>query len=137
MIGIGNSKAAESFCSFTGLSLDSLRCDPDGAVHEELNLHQGLRWKVPNSVSDDSLKFLLNSLPGGAPKNPDILRSTGDAWLNYLLMCAGIGAPGTLAEIFRGYVGDTSSPERLGEEEIVTAGPIQIGPGVGPVKIGK
>ena len=40
-----------------------------------------------------------------------MLRPVGDAWLNYLLMCAGIGAPGTLPEIARGYF-TTRAPER-------------------------
>ena len=45
-------------------------------------------------------------------------------------------APGTLAEIFRGYVGDASAPERLRADETVVAGFVEIGPGVGPVKLG-
>ena len=38
-------------------------------------------------------------------------------------MCAGIGAPGTLAEILRGYLGDRSAPERLAPDAVVRAGP--------------
>jgi hypothetical protein len=30
-----------------------------------------------------------------------------------LLMCAGIGSPGTLAEVFRGYRGDRNAPQRI------------------------
>ena len=37
-------------------------------------------------------------------------------------MCAGIGAPGTLQEIFRGYVGDYSAPERFPADETVKVG---------------
>jgi len=51
-------------------------------------------------------------------------------------MCAGLGAPGTLAEILRGYVGDRTAPERLAPDGIVTAGFVRLGPGVGPVEIG-
>ena len=51
-------------------------------------------------------------------------------------MCAGLGAPGTLQEIFRGYVGDSSAPERLASDATVKAGFVEIGPGVGPVKLG-
>eukprot|EP00531_Pseudo-nitzschia_arenysensis_P005265 CAMPEP_0116151984 /NCGR_PEP_ID=MMETSP0329-20121206/20401_1 /TAXON_ID=697910 /ORGANISM="Pseudo-nitzschia arenysensis, Strain B593" /LENGTH=273 /DNA_ID=CAMNT_0003648659 /DNA_START=224 /DNA_END=1046 /DNA_ORIENTATION=- len=47
-----------------------------------------------------------------------ILRS----WLNYMAMCAGIASPDTLPEIFRGYIGDKSSPERIKPDEIVTVG---------------
>jgi len=51
-------------------------------------------------------------------------------------MCAGIGAPGTLREILRGYFGDKKAPERFRDDDIVKAGFIEIGPGVGPTKIG-
>lgn len=34
-------------------------------------------------------------------------------WPALLLMCAGIGSPGTLAEVLRGYTGDRSAPQRL------------------------
>jgi hypothetical protein len=34
-------------------------------------------------------------------------------WPNLLLMCAGIGSPGTLAEVLRGYTGDRRAPQRL------------------------
>ena len=53
-----------------------------------------------------------------------------------MAMCAGIGAPGTLREIIRGYLGDMSAPERFRDDATVEAGPITIGPGVGPTKIG-
>jgi hypothetical protein len=38
------------------------------------------------------------------------LRQVGGPWPNLLLMCAGIGSPGTLAEVLRGYTGDRSAP---------------------------
>ena len=38
------------------------------------------------------------------------LELTGGAWPNLLLMCAGIGSPGTLAEVLRGYTGDRMLP---------------------------
>ena len=41
-----------------------------------------------------------------------------------------------LPEIARGYFGDRSAPERLPHDTVVTAGPVKIGPGVGPVKLG-
>ncbi len=34
-------------------------------------------------------------------------------WPGLLLMCAGIGSPGTLAEVLRGYTGDRTAPQRL------------------------
>jgi AhpC/TSA antioxidant enzyme len=41
------------------------------------------------------------------------LRTPAGAWPNLLLMCAGIGSPGTLAEVLRGYRGDRDAPQRL------------------------
>jgi hypothetical protein len=41
------------------------------------------------------------------------LQTPGGPWPGLLLMCAGIGSPGTLAEVLRGYTGDRSAPQRL------------------------
>ncbi len=41
------------------------------------------------------------------------LKAPGGAWPGLLLMCAGLGSPGTLAEVLRGYTGDRSAPQRL------------------------
>ena len=82
------------------------------------------------------LALLLSTLPGGKPTDPALLRPTADAWLRYLAMCAGLGAPGTLREILRGYIGDKGAPERLAPDAVVRAGFVTIGPGVGPVKLG-
>ena len=41
-------------------------------------------------------------------------------------MCAGIGAPGTLREILRGYFGDKKAPERFRDDDVVKAGFITI-----------
>ncbi len=35
------------------------------------------------------------------------------AWPDLLLMCAGLGSPGTLVEVFRGYRGDRSASQRF------------------------
>ena len=137
VIGIGDAKdCASSFSTFTGLPLESLRVDPDASIHKELNLHAGPGWDVPEYVSDELLTFFLNQLPGKAPSDPSQLRPVGKAWLNYFAMCAGIGAPGTLREILRGYFGDARAPERFAEDDVVKAGFVTIGPGVGPVKLG-
>ncbi|CAK6691149.1 peroxiredoxin-like family protein [Synechococcus sp. CBW1107] len=52
------------------------------------------------------------------------LRQIGGPWPNLLLMCAGIGSPGTLAEVLRGYTGDRSAPQRIADEETIQAGPL-------------
>jgi len=41
------------------------------------------------------------------------LQVPGGPWPALLLMCAGIGSPGTLGEVLRGYSGDRSAAQRL------------------------
>jgi len=41
------------------------------------------------------------------------LQSPAGPWPALLLMCAGVGSPGTLAEVLRGYIGDRQAPPRL------------------------
>mmetsp|Transcript_1168 Transcript_1168/g.2647 ORF Transcript_1168/g.2647 Transcript_1168/m.2647 type:complete len:502 (-) Transcript_1168:141-1646(-) len=136
VVGIGNSLAAQKFCDFTGLSPETLRIDPDATLHNALDLYPGPGFSVPEGVSDEVLKFFLRQLPGGVPGDEAELRPAAEAWLNYNAMCAGIGAPGTLREILRGYFGDKKAPERFRDDDVVKAGFITIGPGVGPTKIG-
>ena len=52
------------------------------------------------------------------------LTQLGGPWPNLLLMCAGIGSPGTLAEVLRGYTGDRSAPQRIDDDETIQAGPL-------------
>lgn len=129
VVGIGDTTAAQNFCSFTGLSPKKLCIDPNGTLHKELNLHCGPNFSIPEGVSNEVIKFFLRQLPGGVPSDEDQIRPVGTAWLNYMAMCAGIGAPGTLQEILRGYFGDKSAPERFRDDDIVKAGFITIGPG--------
>ena len=136
VIGIGNALAASKFCEFTGLSPEVLRIDQDAKIHRELNLYAGPDLSIPEDVPDGVLQFFLRQLPGGVPSNEEDLRPVAKAWLDYNAMCAGIGAPGTLSEILRGYFGDKKAPERFKDDDVVEAGFITIGPGVGPTKIG-
>lgn len=50
------------------------------------------------------------------------LKIAGGPWLGLLLMCAGIGSPGTLKEVLRGYSGDRSAPQRLDSKMFELAG---------------
>ena len=52
------------------------------------------------------------------------LQQLGGPWPNLLLMCAGIGSPGTLAEVLRGYTGDRTAPQRIADDETIQAGPL-------------
>uniref|UniRef100_UPI00341C74F1 AhpC/TSA family protein n=1 Tax=Okeania sp. SIO2F4 TaxID=2607790 RepID=UPI00341C74F1 len=41
-----------------------------------------------------------------------------------MLMCAGIGSPGTLAEVLRGYTGDKKAPQLIDDDEVIHAKPL-------------
>jgi AhpC/TSA antioxidant enzyme len=92
-IGIGNLAAGEQFCQYTGFGPDQLWLDPTATLHRELGLYAGLALKVPG------------------------FKPAQNAWLNLLLMCAGIGSPGTLTEVFRGYKGDRTAPQLIADDE--------------------
>ncbi|MEO0868411.1 MAG: peroxiredoxin-like family protein, partial [Cyanobacteria bacterium J06642_11] len=74
-VGIGDRESGKAFCAYTGFPEESLLLDPAGALHQELGLYPGLTLEVPG------------------------FNQRQNAWLNLLLMCAGIGSPGTLAEV--------------------------------------
>ena len=50
------------------------------------------------------------------------LRTPAGPWPALLLMCAGLGSPGTLAEVLRGYTGDRHAPQRLDSPLFALAG---------------
>lgn len=135
VVGIGNAATAKKFSAFTGLPLDLIRVDPNGRLHELLGCHRGPNWDVPEFVPETFLKWFAAKVGAGTDNDVETARSVCRSWLNYMAMCAGIAAPGTLREILRGYLGDKSAPERLRDDDLVTAGPISI-QGVKDVKIG-
>lgn len=100
IIGIGNRESGKKFCQYTGFSEDNLFIDTDGEIHRELNLYQGLKWNLA------------------------FLSVTQNAWLNLLLMCAGIGSKGTLKEVLRGYLGDKNAPSLFKENELINIKPL-------------
>ncbi len=53
-----------------------------------------------------------------------MLSTSQKAWLNLMLMCAGIASPGTLKEVFRGYKGDYNAPQLIADEEVVRDTPL-------------
>lgn len=99
-VGIGDRNSGKAFCAYTGFPEESLLLDPDGTLHRQLGLYPGLTLSVPG------------------------LNQRQNAWLNLLLMCAGIGSPGTLSEVFRGYLGDRSAPQLIADDEVVRATPL-------------
>ncbi|MGL5796423.1 MAG: peroxiredoxin-like family protein [Waterburya sp.] len=99
-IGIGDRNSGRKFCEYTGFPQAWLFVDPSAEIHQKLELYPGLSVKLP---------FL----------------STGqNAWLNLMLMCAGIGSPGTLAEVFRGYKGDRQAPQLIADTEVIQDTPL-------------
>lgn len=101
-VGIGDRSSGEKFCAYTGFSPDWLFVDPTAELHHQLGLYSGLSLKVP------------------------ALSPVQNAWLNLMLMCAGVGSPGTLAEVFRGYRGDRHAPQLIDDEEMVKAAPLPV-----------
>ncbi len=100
MVGIGDRSSGQKFCEFTKFPAEWLFVDSHAELHSQLNLYSGLSLKLPSFSTDQN------------------------AWLNLILMCAGIGSPGTLREVFRGYKGDRSAPQLIADEEIVNAKPL-------------
>jgi hypothetical protein len=94
-IGIGDRNSGLNFCNYTKFPKEWLFVDPDAEIHTSLGLYRGLAAKVP------------------------FLSMKQNSWLNLMLMCAGIGSPGTLTEVFRGYKGDRQAPQLIADEEII------------------
>ena len=99
-VGIGDRSSGVKFCQYTGFPQEHLFVDPDAELHQQLELYSGLTWQLPG------------------------LSSGQNAWLNLMLMCAGIGSPGTLREVFRGYLGDKKAPQLIEDEEVINAKPL-------------
>ena len=144
MIAIGDANSARKFASFNNVNLNNLRIDPEGSLHRELNLHAGPNWDIPGFIPAGILDWFADYVgakaKGGDNDNDRDVSAIARAWLNYMAMCAGIAAPDTLPEIFRGYVGDKNAPERITSDEVVTIGekddPFIAITGVSDVKLG-
>jgi len=99
-VAIGDHTAGQKFCNYTSFPPEHLYIDPTAELHQKLDLYKGLSAALPG----------LNAQQNG--------------YLNLLLMCAGIGSPGTLKEVFRGYTGDKSAPQLIADDEAVKAKPL-------------
>ncbi|MDJ0509669.1 MAG: peroxiredoxin-like family protein [Crocosphaera sp.] len=94
-IGIGDRQSGLKFCEYTGFSSQDLFVNPGASIHKKLGLYEGLSWSIPG------------------------LNDSQNAWINMMLMCAGIGSKGTLKEVLRGYTGDKKAPQLIEDEEVV------------------
>ncbi len=99
-IGIGDRNSGIKFCDYTGFPQDGLFVDSEAELHTTLGLYRGLNVNFP------------------------VLSPSQEAWLNLMLMCAGIGSPGTLKEVFRGYTGDKNAPQLIADHEVVKGTPL-------------
>ncbi|PSB12422.1 hypothetical protein C7B62_02090 [Pleurocapsa sp. CCALA 161] len=99
-IGIGDRQSGIKFCEYTGFPTNCLYVDPTAELHRQLELNQGLKLKFP------------------------FLSAKNRAFLNLMLMCAGIGSPGTLYEVFRGYRGDRTAPQLIADDQVVADTPL-------------
>jgi hypothetical protein len=99
-IGIGNRDSGVKFCEYTDFPQEWLFVDTKAEIHTVLGLYRGLSIQFP------------------------MLSTSKTAWLNLMLMCAGIGSPGTLKEVFRGYKGDKNAPQLIADDEVVQGTPL-------------
>jgi len=99
-VGIGTMDGAKEFSELTGFPSSMLYVDSDADSYKTLGFAPGFGRRGIDQPS----KWW----------NSDPVLSTTEEWSPYaklLLMCAGIGSPGTLQEVFRGYLGDRDAPE--------------------------
>ena len=99
-IGIGDRNSGLKFCKYTGFPAQNLYVDPTAQIHRQLGLYRGLTLELP------------------------FLSSQANALVNLMIMCAGIGSPGTLKEVFRGYTGDRTAPQLIPNNAVVKDTPL-------------
>ncbi len=88
-----------------GIQLRAIAIGDDRRRRSVLRLHRLSRGQ-PLEVDAEPLLHRELGLYAG-------LQNPAGPWPGLLLMCAGIGSPGTLAEVFRGYRGDRNAPQRI------------------------
>ncbi|MEB3267481.1 MAG: peroxiredoxin-like family protein [Leptolyngbya sp.] len=99
-VGIGDRAAGQQFCAYTGFPPQHLYVDAAAELHQTLALYPGLTWGWPGLTSGQR------------------------AWVNLMLMCAGIASPGTLREVLRGYTGDRQAPQLFANDEVIDDTPL-------------
>jgi len=88
LVVIGTPAAAQLFAELTRFPAGRLFSDERAAVHAALRFEPG----------------------AGRPGGPAPFLSSLPGLGKLMAMCAGIGSPGTLTEVFRGYLGDRNAP---------------------------
>ena len=89
-MGIGSAASARAFCDKTNFPMDKLYADETGAVRRV-----AVRARV--RARGGALGWLESAAP------------FVNGYAKLLVMCAGIGSPGTLAAVFGGYLGNKNA----------------------------
>lgn len=87
-VAIGRPEQAKLFCKECNFDEQDVYCDPEGNSYEKLGFNRGFA--------------------------PD---TNVSGYLKLLAMLAGLGSPGTIPEVLRGYVGDRNANPWFGEDE--------------------
>jgi hypothetical protein len=86
VIGLGSASAGRKFCELLDFPLANLYADEDARLYKELGFEQGF-------MPDADVSPYVKLLP----------------------MLAGIGSPGTIQEVLRGYIGDRDAKQIFGK----------------------
>ena len=90
-VGIGSAASARAFCDKTNFPMDKLYADETGAAYAALRFAPGF------GREGGALGWLESAAP------------FVNGYAKLLVMCAGIGSPGTLAAVFGGYLGNKNA----------------------------
>lgn len=104
VVTIATPAAARLFCELTRFPAARLFCDENAACYAALKLPPG----------------------AGRPGGPLPAISSLPPVAKLMVMCAGLGSPGTLPEVFRGYFGDRTAKQLYSPSSNVTLG--SVGP---------
>ena len=86
-VGIGSLSSAKAFCEYTNFPIEKLYADETGAAYAKLNFEPGFGRE--------------GGAFGWIEENAPFV----NGYAKLLVMCAGIGSPGTLSAVFGGYLG--------------------------------
>ena len=90
-VGIGSAASARAFCDKTNFPMDKLYADETGEAYAALRFAPGF------GREGGALGWLESAAP------------FVNGYAKLLVMCAGIGSPGTLAAVFGGYLGNKNA----------------------------
>ncbi len=90
------------------------------AIGDDKSAHRFLKFTgLPRDYlllqKDNSLHASLNLYPGLSLPFPSII--------NLMIMCLGIGSPGTIKEVLRGYLGDKLAEKKISSQRLINITP--------------